>query len=89
MTNKRLLRKYGYHLAADFGDLSVNELLHIMQTEDGIPNATWEDADFALGIASDYRTRYQRKMWKKSEGWEALKHDPSERTWENERGSPF
>jgi hypothetical protein len=78
MLNKRLLRKYGYYIGADFGDLSASELLHIMQTQDGMPNATYEDADFAMNIASDYRTAYQQKMWKKSEGWEALKHDQSE-----------
>jgi hypothetical protein len=78
--NKRLLRKYGYHIGADFGDLSVTELLHIMQTEDGMPNATYEDAEYALNIGSDCRDAYQRKMREKADGWEALKHDGTKRT---------
>lgn len=79
MLNKRLLRKYGYHIAIGMGDLNDLELLHIMQDEDGMPNATIEDAQIALKAAYGVQHDYHEMLSEKSEGWEALKHSRSVR----------
>lgn len=71
--DEKLLRKYGYHVAIGMGDLTASELLHIMQTEDGMPNATLEDAQIAMDAANDEQYKYHEMLSKKSEGWEALK----------------
>lgn len=73
MLDKKLLRKYGYHVAIGMGDLSRYELLEIMQNEDGMPNATLEDAIIAIEVAYDVQHKYHEMLSKKSEGWEALK----------------
>jgi hypothetical protein len=77
--NKTLLRKYGYHVAIGMGDLSVFELLEIMQTEDGMPDATFEDAQIAIDAAYSEQHKYHSKLSEKSEGWEVLKQKRSVR----------
>ena len=75
--NENLLIKYGYHIAIGMGDLSALELLEIMRNEDGMPNATYEDAEIAIVAAYTAQHKYHEMLSKKSKGWEALKHDPS------------